>query len=57
MAAQLEYERWRNSKNVSPAPVAEKSKIQKSNALKNLAENNPEAEKSLMDIFNTFNID
>jgi hypothetical protein len=57
MAAQLEYERWRNSKNVSPAPVAEKSKTQKSNALKNLAENNPEAEKSLMDIFNTFNID
>jgi hypothetical protein len=57
MAAQLEYERWRNSKNVSPAPVAEKSKTQKSNALKNLAENNPEAEKSLMDIFNTFNVD
>ena len=57
MAAQLEYERWRNSKNISPAPVAEKSKTQKSNALKNLAENNPEAEKSLMDIFNTFNID
>jgi hypothetical protein len=55
MASTIEYERWRNNK--TGTPVAEKSKTQKSNALKNLAENNPEAEKSLMDIFNTFNID
>ena len=33
----------------------EKSKVTKSNGLKNLAENNPEVEKSLTDIFKAFN--
>ncbi len=55
MAAQIEFERWRNNKNASPNPVSEKSKIQKSNGLKNLAENNPDVENSLMDIFKAFN--
>ena len=54
MAAQIEYERWRNGKNVSPAPVADKSKTQKSNGLKNLAENNPDVQQSLNDIFKAF---
>ena len=54
MASTIEYERWRNGKTVSPAPVAEKSKTQKSNGLKNLAENNPEVEQSLNDIFKAF---
>jgi hypothetical protein len=55
MAAQIEFERWRNNKNTSPNPVAEKSKTQKSNGLKNLAENNPDVENSLRDIFKAFN--
>jgi hypothetical protein len=55
MAAQIEFERWRNNKNTSPNPVAEKSKIQKSNGLKNLAENNPDVEKTLTDLFKAFN--
>ena len=54
MAAQIEYERWRNGKTTSPAPVADKSKTQKSNGLKNLAENNPEVQQSLNDIFKAF---
>ncbi len=57
MAAQIEFERWRNSQNTSPKPVAEKSKIQKSNGLKNLAENNPDVERTLTDIFSAFNED
>ena len=57
MASQIEYERWRNGKSTSPAPVAEKSRIQKSNGLKNLAENNPEVERTLTDIFSAFNQD
>jgi hypothetical protein len=57
MASQIEYERWRNGKATSPAPVAEKSRIQKSNGLKNLAENNPEVERTLTDIFSAFNQD
>jgi hypothetical protein len=57
MAAQIEFERWRNSQNTSPKPVADKSKIQKSNGLKNLAENNPDVEKTLTDIFSAFNQD
>ncbi len=57
MAAQIEFERWRNSQNASPKPVAEKSKVQKSNGLKNLAENNPDVEKTLTDIFSAFNQD
>jgi hypothetical protein len=55
MASTIEYERWRNEKASSPAPVAEKSKITKSNGLKNLAENNPDVEKTLTDIFSAFN--
>ena len=55
MASVIEYERWRNNKNTSPNPVAEKSKIQKSNGLKNLAENNPDVEKTLTDLFKAFN--
>ena len=54
MASTIEYERWRNGKTSAPAPVAEKSKTQKSNGLKNLAENNPAVEQSLNDIFKAF---
>ena len=57
MASQIEYERWRNRKAGTPKPVSEKSKIQKSNGLKNLAENNPDVEKTLTDIFSAFNQD
>lgn len=55
MASQIEYERWRNFKSNTPKPVVEKSKATKSNGLKNLAENNPDVEKSLIDIFKAFN--
>lgn len=55
MASTIEFERWRNNKNASPNPVAEKSRIQKSNGLKNLAENNPEVEIALADLFKAFN--
>lgn len=57
MAAQIEYERWRNRNASTPKPVAEKSKVTKSNGLKNLAENNPDVEKTLTDIFSAFNED
>ena len=57
MAAQIEYERWRNRDKATPKPVAEKSKVTKSNGLKNLAENNPDVEKTLTDIFSAFNQD
>ena len=57
MAAQIEYERWRNRDKSTPKPVAEKSKVTKSNGLKNLAENNPDVEKTLTDIFSAFNQD
>ena len=57
MAAQIQYERWRNRDAATPKPVAEKSKITKSNGLKNLAENNPDVEKTLTDIFSAFNQD
>ena len=57
MAAQIEYERWRNRDNSTPKPVTEKSKVTKSNGLKNLAENNPDVEKTLTDIFSAFNQD
>ncbi len=55
MAAQIEYEAWRN--NQSPKAIAPKSRETKSNAIKNLAENNPEIGKSIADIFNTLNND
>ena len=51
MAAQIEYERWRNHKAGAPNPVASKSKSTKSNAMKNLAENNPNIGNSIADIF------
>jgi hypothetical protein len=53
MAAQIEYERWRN--NASPKSSAPKSKETKSNAMKNLAENNPTIGESISDIFSSFN--
>ena len=54
MASTIEFERWRNNKNTSPNPVSDKSRIQKSNGLKNLAENNPDVEKTLTELFNAF---
>ena len=57
MAAQIEYERWRNHKAGTPNPVAVKSKTTKQNGLKNLAENNPGIEQSINDIFKSFNAD
>ena len=57
MAAQIEFERWRNRDAATPKPVVEKSKVTKSNGLKNLAENNPDVEKTLTDIFSAFKQD
>jgi hypothetical protein len=54
MASTIEFERWRNGKNATPVVVSEKGKTQKSNGLKNLAENNPEVQQSLNDIFKAF---
>ena len=54
MASQIEYEKWRNRKNHSPKPVSPKAKATKKTALKNLAEQNPEIDKSIADIFGTF---
>jgi len=54
MAAQIEFERWRNAKSETPVVVAEKSRATKSNGLKNLAENNPDMEQSISDIFKSF---
>jgi hypothetical protein len=56
-ASTIEFERWRNNKNTSPNPVSDKSRIQKSNGLKNLAENNPDVQKTLTDLFNAFKIE
>jgi len=55
MAAQIEYERWKNAKSKTPVAVSEKSRATKSNGLKNLAENNPKMEQSINDIFKSFN--
>ena len=55
MAAQIEFERWRNKDKVTPKPVSEKSRAQKSTGLKNLTENNPDVEQALTDIFKAFN--
>ena len=55
MAAQIEFERWRNKDKVTPKLVSEKSRVQKSNGLKNLTENNPDVEQALTDIFKAFN--
>jgi hypothetical protein len=51
MAAQIEYERWKNYKSGTPTKVSEKSKATKSTAIKNLAENNPNMGASIADIF------
>ena len=55
MAAQIEYERWKNGKFTAPAAI--KSKTQTTNALKNMAENNPDVGTAIADIFSSFNID
>ena len=55
MASIIEYERWRNGKITAPA--TEKSKIQKSNALKNLSENNPDVATAISGIFSAFNVE
>jgi len=51
MAAQIEYEQWRNHKAGTPVKVSEKTKATKSTAIKNLAENNPDMGASIADIF------
>jgi len=51
MAAQIEYECWKNYKAGTPTKVSEKSKATKSTAMKNLAENNPGIGSSIADIF------
>ena len=55
MASQIEYEQWRSNKNNSPKPVSQKTKVTKKNAIKNLAEQNPDINSSIKDIFSTFN--
>ena len=55
LAAQIEFERWRNKDQITPKPVSEKSRAQKSTGLKNLTENNPDVEQALTDIFKAFN--
>ena len=55
MASTIEYERWKQFKDGTPTPVIEKSKITKSNGLKNLAESNPNVGQTLTDISNIFN--
>ena len=55
MASQIEYEHWRKHKNNSPKPVSPKSKATKKTAIKNLAEQNPNIDSSIKDIFSTFN--
>lgn len=54
MAAQIEYERWRNAEAGRPVAVSQKSKATKKTAVKNLAENNPDVAKNITDIFNSF---
>ena len=54
MASQIEYEKWRSHKNNSPNPVSAKTKATKKTAIKNLAEQNPDIDKSISDIFKTF---
>ena len=54
MAAQIEYETWRNSQNETPKISATKAKATKTTAVKNLAENNPDSGKGIADIFSSF---
>lgn len=54
MAAQIEYEAWRNSQNESPVISTPKSKATKTTAVKNLSENNPNSAKDIADIFSSF---
>ena len=54
MAAQIEYETWRNSQNKTPVAVAPKAKETKITAIKNLGETNPDSGKSIADIFSSF---
>lgn len=54
MAAQIEFETWRNHKNNTPVVSAPKSKSTQKNGIKNLAANNPNVESEIADIFKTF---
>jgi hypothetical protein len=54
MAAQIEYETWRNSQNEMPQVSAPKAKETKMNAIKNLSESNPDSAKGIADIFSSF---
>ena len=54
MAAQIEYETWRNSQNETPQVSAPKAKETKMNAMKNLSESNPDSAKNIADIFSSF---
>ena len=54
MAAQIEYERWRNEQNNTVTKPTEKSKATKNTAIKNLAETNPDLQKGVADIFSSF---
>jgi len=51
MATQIEYERYVNNKKKTLVPPVVKSKISKSNGLKNLGDSNPALSKELQDIF------
>ena len=54
MAAQIEYETWRNLQNNTPKNLAPKAKTTKTTAVKNLSENNPDSGKGIADIFGSF---
>jgi hypothetical protein len=54
MASIIEYERWKKFKDGTPVAAIEKSKVTKSNSLKNLADSNPDVEQALTDISNIF---
>jgi hypothetical protein len=54
MAAQIEYENWRNIDNETPKVSAPKSKETKMTAVKNLAESDPNAGRNIADIFSSF---
>jgi hypothetical protein len=57
MASQIEYERWRNHKNNTPKVAPQRTKETRKTALKNLAEQNKDLNKSVTDIFQSFNVE
>ena len=57
MASQIEYERWRNHKNNTPKIAPQRTKETRKTALKNLAEQNKDLNKSVTDIFQSFNVE